>query len=88
MSSTREIDDDYNNEVCRHGKARVIVCKDGIQWIVQTQSPKLQHWYSQSYCASKKALIRTYLEVGGVECPELAELPKMIKRRPQPKRKH
>jgi len=66
-----ETSDDYPGVVAvlDGGRSRVIVARDGIQWIVQ-------HWYgnqwrSRSFCCTKTALIRCC----GGSTPELDALP-------------
>lgn len=36
-------------------RVRVIVCKHGIQWIIQHQA-KAGHWINQSFCRTRSAL--------------------------------
>ncbi|MFD1156968.1 hypothetical protein [Roseovarius aestuarii] len=77
MSSHHETADSYHAELARHGKHRVIICKDGHQYILQylkkpgAESP----WVAIAYCTTKMALIRLSLDVEpGLE-PGLKALP-------------
>ena len=59
---TGEESDNYPNVVARlGGDWRVIVCRDGIQWIVQRRTGKRHgraRWEARSYCRSREGLIR------------------------------
>jgi hypothetical protein len=49
--------DDYPHVVAVLGeKTRVIVCNEGIQWIVQHK--KGQQWRGRSFCRTREALLR------------------------------
>ncbi|MDA7425572.1 hypothetical protein [Thalassococcus lentus] len=37
---------------------RVIVCKDGIQWIIQRKRGGQRAWRNESFCVTLRALIR------------------------------
>ena len=54
--------DNYPNVVARLGVDwRVIVCRDGIQWIVQRRVGKRHggaRWEARSYCRSRDGLLR------------------------------
>ncbi|MCP4408508.1 MAG: hypothetical protein GY807_12235 [Gammaproteobacteria bacterium] len=54
--------DNYPNVVMQQGAhVRIIRCRDGIQWIIQTRSEKVAtsaKWTPRSYHRSKKSLIR------------------------------
>lgn len=58
---SRERDDDYRAEIVRlNGMARVIVCKDDHQWILQrarTGRQRRTEWRAARYFRSRKALI-------------------------------
>lgn len=57
---------------------RVIVCKAGIQWILQRRrSPKrppADDWRGRSYCRTSEALIRCAREYAGVIEPAAATI--------------
>lgn len=59
--SHRESASDYSRIVTMIGNnARVIVCRDGLQWILQkgkTSGPETR-WRSLAYCRTRKALLR------------------------------
>ena len=59
---TGEESDSYPNVVARLGDDwRVIVCRDGIQWIVQRRAGKRHggaRWEARSYCRSRNGLFR------------------------------
>lgn len=53
--------DDYPYVVLQQGNHfRIIRCRDGIQWIIQTRSKTLAstRWRPKAYCRSKRALVR------------------------------
>jgi hypothetical protein len=90
-----EESDDYHMVVARlnTGCWRVIVCRAGIQWILQhRRSPKkapADDWRGRSFCRTSEALIRCCREHAGEIEPEalaiLAELPARIdERAPNP----
>jgi hypothetical protein len=76
MVPLSETSDDYPNVVAilSDGKTRVIVCRDGIQWIVQRRQGN--RWNPQSFCHTKEALL---LCCGHDPHPALAALPDDIK---------
>lgn len=59
--SRRERDDDYKGTLIYiTSRWRIIVCKDGIQWIVQKRSvehPNTGTWAGKSYCTTRDSLI-------------------------------
>ena len=58
----RETSDNYHRVVLKFSsRCRVIVCKDGIQWILQKREAEPSHdgdWRGKSYFACKESLIR------------------------------
>lgn len=66
--STRERDDNYQAVVHRHGSWRVIICKDGIQWIIQRakKAGTERRWHAVSYVTSRFALMRLWSSLTGV----------------------
>lgn len=60
--SHRERDDDYRDVVCiLSDRWRVIVCRDGLQWIIQRRDGERfgqTRWTGIHYCTSREALIR------------------------------
>jgi len=75
----RETPDSYCGEIVRRGRYRVVVCKDGIQWILQRQD-KLAgaRWRALAYCTTRAALLRLWPALKCSPAPELAELPDNI----------
>ena len=59
--SCRERDDDYGDVIVHLApRSRIIVCKDGIQWILQQRSvapPNTGTWSGKSYSTTRKGLI-------------------------------
>jgi hypothetical protein len=59
--SHRERDDNYAKVIAQLGpRWRVIICKDGIQWILQQRSvpfPNTGTWSGKSYSTTRDALI-------------------------------
>jgi hypothetical protein len=61
----RERDDDYGNVVAQLGPdCRVILCTEGLQWIVQRRSGL---WRSLHYCTSRAGIIRRVRGLPGWE---------------------
>jgi hypothetical protein len=71
-----EGNDAYPNVVsCLDDKTRIIVCQDGIQWIVQkrnTRNIPSSMWVGVSFCRTREALLRCS---GYPDHPILAALP-------------
>lgn len=67
--SHRESDDSYTGVVVTlNDKWRVIVCRDGIQWILQRQRGERRgqpRFDGRSYCRTRDALIRVCREHAG-----------------------
>ena len=59
--SRRERDDDYGDVIVHlTPRSRIIVCKDGIQWILQQRSvapPNTGTWSGKSYSTTRSGLI-------------------------------
>ncbi len=77
-SSGSEESPDYLNVIVQDEKRRVIVCRHGLQWIIQLPGGKrggAARWRNRSYCRSKKALIHfSHTHTGGIGTKELAIL--------------
>jgi hypothetical protein len=82
-----ETSDDYGRVVARlNGRWRVIVCAQGIQWILQyrasAETYATSRWAGRSYCRTSEALRRCSREHAGSVNPEaaaiLAALPERI----------
>ena len=83
--SHRERDDAYHTVIVRlNGSWRVIVCKDGIQWVLQFVkiSRRGSNWRARSFHRSRDALIRVTANSAGEIQPNsmavLEALPRMI----------
>lgn len=71
------------------GRLRIITCRDGIQWIVQTRRPLASKhprpWLSKSFCTSRKGICRSLKEHLQAGFPELEgflnTLPETIRHR-------
>lgn len=78
-TSHKETRDDYHGEIFRRGVFRVILCRDGIQWILQRQRPNFPlggaAWDALGYFVTREALMRLYRAKSGGVAPELADLP-------------
>lgn len=68
-ASHRERDPNYGGVVHVLGEWRVVVCKDGIQWIIQRRtragSPDGARWRGLHYCVSRRALVRLWSGLTG-----------------------
>ena len=66
--SHRESDPNYGAVIAQlNDRWRVIVCRDGIQWILQ-KSKKSRvgaRWQGRSYCRTREALMRVCAQHGG-----------------------
>ena len=72
----RETADRYQGEMFRQGDHRVILCKNGIQWILQRQKKGAAvRWKAVGYCTTRAALTRLWTAQGCALCAELAALP-------------
>ena len=76
----RETADDYRDEIFRHGSFRVILCKDGIQWILQRSRAASGNktgvrWEALSYCTTRHYLQRDWTRHSGAEAVEIDALP-------------
>jgi hypothetical protein len=82
-TSHKESANDYKYEIYRSEKWRVIVCRNGIQWILQRakmNGPTLA-WCGKSYRTTQKALIRCWHEKTRLPIPvEITSLPERITR--------
>lgn len=60
----RETSDTYSAEIYRLENWRIIVCKDGLQWILQrltrSNSAKGGQWEGQSYFRTREAALRLW----------------------------
>ena len=69
MTNLREASDDYKFVICHIGtRHRVIVCKLGIQWIIQICDGKRRgrrRWAGQHYVTSKPRLIELCRTIQG-----------------------
>jgi len=79
MNETWETSDQYHGELLRDGRYRVIVSKDGIQWILQrdfSAPGRLRgpNWRAIGYCTTRKALTRLWREKTGYDSAELNAL--------------
>ncbi|GHE95129.1 hypothetical protein GCM10016455_14600 [Aliiroseovarius zhejiangensis] len=77
--SVRETSDTYRAELFRMGKYRVIVCRQGLQWVLQKQRFKTSvlgaAWRNIGYCTTKEALIRLQQAYNAPQHPFMDALP-------------
>ena len=71
--SHRERDDNYQRVIVELApRWRIIVCKDGIQWILQKRSAEPSHsgeWRGVSYLTDRDALIELSVKLGLLSDP-------------------
>lgn len=83
-TSHRESDDNYRNVIHRMSGWRVIVCRDGRQWIIQngrSSGRRGAEWKGGSYCTTLGALLRDWRRHTGDDGAFLASiLPDRIRR--------
>lgn len=61
--SHRESDDNYKRVVAMlNGRWRVVLCKDGWQWVLQRKAQTKNGWRSQSYCVTREGMLRCIRE--------------------------
>lgn len=67
---TSETSDLYMGVVARPlNNLRVVVCRDGIQWLLQTSDGErdgIKRWKSVSFAATKPGLIKALRHLGGL----------------------
>ncbi|MCK8485542.1 hypothetical protein MUY21_16025 [Aliiroseovarius sp. S2029] len=77
--SVRETSDNYRAELFRKGHYRVIVCRHGLQWVLQKQRRKISvlgaAWRNIGYCTTKEALIRLQQAYNAPQHPFMDALP-------------
>ena len=75
--SRHETADDYCVVIARHSCLRIILCRDGIQYIIQKRKKggAKRPWRSLSYSTTKKALLRLCTGLNWPIGPDLERLP-------------
>ncbi len=72
----RETAANYRAVITRKGKYRVILCRDGIQWILQRKKGRDDRpWEGFGYFTTRAALMRDWERLHGQIPPEIARLP-------------
>ena len=82
----KETSSDYPHIVCNIGRnRRVILCRDGLQWIIQASDGKnggRRRWTGKSYVTSRDKLIELCRRLDGFSeqnhLPMLLELPENV----------
>jgi hypothetical protein len=81
-----EEDDDYPHVVAHlDGKARVIECKNGIQWIIQHRQGRSNSWRGRGFYRTRAVLIRDSRYVSDAAASLLAALPERYQPRSRQK---
>ncbi len=76
----RETADRYRGEIFRKSRFRVILCRDGIQWIIQRAGRVPGGpWRGLHYCTTRKALSRLWEASTGETAQEIACLPETVR---------
>ena len=82
--SHRECAENYAGELFRHGRYRVAVCRDGLQWLFQRQRRHCAAvgaaWDTLGYCQTRAALIRLHRSHVATKPAALSALPASFKR--------
>jgi hypothetical protein len=86
MASNQEEADDYVGVVLiLDEKWRVVVCRDGIQWILQHRAGRRHgkaRWDGKCYCRTREGLASRVRELAGAEDTKaIGDLPVRIERR-------
>ncbi|MGJ8583878.1 MAG: hypothetical protein ACSHXD_07305 [Marinosulfonomonas sp.] len=77
----RETGDNYAGELFRYGDYRVVLCRDGIQWIIQRhRKGAAARWKAFGYCTTRAALARLWATHTGENAAEISALPEFIRR--------
>ncbi|MDW4548409.1 hypothetical protein R5H32_03485 [Defluviimonas sp. D31] len=81
----RETADGYHGVIARRDGDRVILCRDGIQWILQKRMAPIggraaPRWRALGYFTTREALVRLWHAKTGAACEDLDALPERIKR--------
>lgn len=81
----RECANSYSGELFRQGRFRVILCRDGIQWILQRQKGHAgegagPRWQALGYFVTREALARLWHQKTGVHSPQIAAMPDRLRR--------
>lgn len=80
----RETAVNYVGELFRLGCYRVVICRDGLQWLFQrlrpTKSAGGAAWDTLGYCATREGLMRLHRAHIGPDAPEIAALPAHLER--------
>lgn len=75
-SDRRESSDTYSAEIYRLGDWRVILCKAGIQWVLQARTraggPAGARWEGRHYCRQRETVLRLWRALAGDEGAMLA----------------
>lgn len=75
---TREAAENYRGEVFRLGDWRVVVCRHGIQWIIQRRTrndrPDAGRWEAVGFFLTRAALVRLWQAATGDSGGDLAQL--------------
>lgn len=82
----RETSDRYHGELFRDGDYRVVVCRDGIQWLFQKRAGPEKYgagarWVSIGYFTTRQALTRAWTGKTGRVNLGSRHLPRVLKRR-------
>ena len=77
--SRDEGSDRYAGEVVRAAQARVITCRDNLQWILQRRAPGQgqgqRRWRDQAYLTSRKPLEALWRSTVGAVPDQIRDLP-------------
>jgi len=80
----RETSETYKGELFRLGRYRVVVCRDGLQWLYQRCRPTITAegiaWRTLGCCTNKKSLMRLHRAHSGSEAKAISDLPFHFKR--------
>ena len=76
MSTNHETSDSYHGEIVRREPLRVVICRHGIQYIIQSQRISGGgRWDAFGYSTTREALIQLWRGSENVVPPELEALP-------------
>ena len=76
----RETADLFHGQIVRRESHRVILDRDGIQWILQRRKGGAgASWRALGYYTTKKALLRAWTALCGRTAPEIEGLPDTVR---------
>ena len=78
--TTSEKSDHYACVIAQGERARVIVCKHNLQWVIQRRKGGPQgRWLAVGYCRARSTVLRLWAGLGEPPNPALDALPERMR---------